>query len=359
MMPPIKKETLFLKDGQTTIDAGTMKTSGFLRCFVYAKQEGKEYEGIVTVGFEPEKIQPTIPLPKDFIRFWEDAKAEAAKIPMDAQVTLYPERSTDKVNVYYVNLQNYGYGTRLYGVLCVPKAPGKYPAVLRVPGAGVYSYSGDVNHAEKGVITFSIGIHGIPVNLPAEVYTSLAKGALNGYQTYKVEDKNQYYFKRVYVGCVRAVDFIYSLPEFDGKNLAVCGGSQGGALSIVTAALDARVKCLVAFYPALCDVSGYLYGRAGGWPHLFKNAGKKDPLTSIRLANIQYYDVVNFARQIKVPVFYSFGFNDVTCPPTTTYAAYNVINAPKTLFLKKEIGHREYPDQWEMAWDWMLKELNK
>lgn len=65
---------------------------------------------------------------------------------------------------------------------------------------------------------------------------------------------DHYYYKRVYMGCVRAVDFIYSLPEFDGKNLAVNGGSQGGALSIITAGLDNRIKYLAAFYPALSDL---------------------------------------------------------------------------------------------------------
>jgi cephalosporin-C deacetylase-like acetyl esterase len=262
------------------------------------------------------------------------------------------------VNVYHVNLQNYSYGTRLYGILCVPKALKKYPAVLEVPGAGVRPYYGNVNQAEKGVITFQIGIHGIPVNLPAEVYANLNIGALRGYETYKLEDKDQYYYKRVYLGCVRAIDFIYSLPEFDGTNLAVCGGSQGGALSIVTAGLDSRVTCLTAFYPALSDVSGYLYGRGGGWPHMFRGADKKDPLTAIRLATAQYYDVVNFAKQLKVPGFYSFGFNDMTCSPTSTYSAYNVIDAPKTLLLVEESAHWTYPEQWEKAWNWMLGQLN-
>ena len=35
--------------------------------------------------------------------------------------------------------------------------------------------------------------------------------------------------KHVYVGLVRCIDFLTSLPEWDGKNVAVQGGSQGGA----------------------------------------------------------------------------------------------------------------------------------
>ena len=115
-------------------------------------------------------------------------------------------------------MQNFGYA-RLYGILCVPKAPGKYPALLNVPGAGVYPFYGDVVNAEKDIITLSIGIHGIPVNTDAEIYSNLNAGALSGYYVYNLDNKDRYYYKRVYPGCVRAVDFIFSLPEFDGSNM--------------------------------------------------------------------------------------------------------------------------------------------
>lgn len=68
------------------------------------------------------------------------------------------------------------------------------------------------------------------------------------------------------MGCVRAVDYLCSMKEFDGSNLLVQGGSQGGALAIVTAVLNPRVTGVVSFFPALSDLSGYEKGRAGGWP---------------------------------------------------------------------------------------------
>ena len=110
-------------------------------------------------------------------------------------------------------------------------------------------YNGDIETAEKGIITLEIGIHGVPVTMDPEVYRNLGSSAVYRYFTYNLEDKDQYYYKRVYMGCVRANDFLVSLPNFDGTNLAVTGGSQGGALSIVTAGLDARVKYLASFYP--------------------------------------------------------------------------------------------------------------
>ena len=358
-MEPTKKETLTLATGSQTFEAGTMSTAGFLRCTAIAEIDGKEYRNLATAGFNPADIQPTVANPTDFDTFWNEAKTELSKIPIDAKMTLMPERCTEKVNVYHVNIQNFALGTRLYGILCVPKKEGKYPALLQVPGAGVRPYSGDIANAEKGIITLQIGIHGIPVNLDPQVYADLGRGILNGYPNYNLDDKNRFFYKRVYLGCVRANDFLVSLPQFDGKNLAVTGGSQGGALSIVTAALDARVKWLGAFYPAISDVTGYLNGRAGGWPHYFDKNGLAFNNKKEKIETVGYYDVVNFARRLSQPGIYSWGYNDETCPPTSMYASYNVIKAPKELFLALETGHWTYPEQQEKVNNWLISKLKE
>lgn len=359
LMDATKMDSATLNNGTTVLNAGTLKTAGFLRCTVVAEVDGKQYRNLATAGFDPETIKPTVENPADFTQFWNDAKAGLAKIPMDARMTLLPERCTELVNVYHVNLQNYRVGSRLYGILCVPKREGKYPALLRVPGAGVRPYNGDVSTAEKGIITFEIGIHGIPVNLDPSVYTSLSASVLNGYPTHNLDDRDRFFYKRVYLGCVRANDFLTSLPQYDGQNLGVAGGSQGGALSIVTAALDNRVKYLAAFYPALSDVTGYLKGRAGGWPHYFAKNSVNYNNTPQKITTVQYYDVVNFARTLKVPGMYSWGFNDETCPPTSMYASYNVIAAPKSLYLALETGHWSYPEQNEKMNGWIVDQLKK
>jgi len=354
---PIKKETITLATGTQTIDAGTMLVSGFLRCVAIAEVDNKEYRNLSTAGFDPLQIIPSIENPTDFDDFWNNALLNLAKVPMDTKMTLIPERCTEKVNVYQVNLQNYKIGTRLYGILCVPKKEGKYPALLQVPGAGVRAYTGDIANAEKGIITFQIGIHGIPVTMDPSVYLDLGNGILKEYFNHNLDDRDRFFYKRVYVGCVRANDFLTSLPQFDGVNLAVTGGSQGGALSIVTAALDKRVKNLGAFYPALSDVTGYLSGRAGGWPHYFDKSNMAYNNTKEKLKTLAYYDVVNFAKRVKVPGFYSWGYNDETCPPTSMYAVYNSITAPKELFLALETGHWTYPEQNEKMTNWLLGKL--
>ena len=356
-MDPVKKDSLLVAGGTLMIDGGTMKEAGFLRCIATAFLNNKPYRGLATAAFNPLKIEPTVTIPTDFTSYWEQAKTELANIPLDARMTLMPERCTENVNVYHVNLQNYKLNTRLYGILCVPKKEGKYPAILLVPGAGARPYNGDIANAEKGFITFQIGIHGVPVNMDVSVYNNMMAGPLAGYWNYNLDDKDRYYYKRVYLGCVRANDFIASLPQYDGTNLGVMGGSQGGALSIVTAALDTRVKYLAAYYPALADVTGYLKGRAGGWPHLFDKTNLAFNNTKEKIATAGYYDVVNFARQLKVPGIYSMGFNDETCPPTSMYSAYNVIIAPKELFIVPETGHWTYPEQTEKLTNWLLGKL--
>jgi cephalosporin-C deacetylase len=350
--PDIKKEGVVLKNGKTEF-SGTMKVPGFYRVRVWAVVDGKRYEGLATAGFEPEKIQPTVKDPVDFDTFWTSAIAEARKLNLDPDITLMPERCTSDVNVYHISFQNEVIGSRIYGILAVPKKPGKYPAILKVPGAGIRPYAGDPRTASFGVITLEIGIHGIPVNLDIEVYNNLSSGALSSYNNIRMNNRDAFYYKRVYLGCVRAVDFIFTLPEFNGTDVAVTGGSQGGALTIVTAGLDKRIKYMAAMYPALCDNTGYLNKRAGGWPHYFKNSEPKPG----EIETLGYFDVVNFARRVTAPGLYTWGFNDLTCPPTSMYSAYNVITATKELRIFQETGHWTFPEQNEEVNTWLIKQL--
>jgi cephalosporin-C deacetylase-like acetyl esterase len=365
-MMPVAMVTAAVPLEGLMIDGGTMAQPGFLRCTVTTEVAGRTYRGAATAAFTPEKIVPTQVEPADFDAFWQAGKAELAKIPVEARVTLLPDACTADVNVYHVSFRTVGptwtpVPTRIYGILCEPKAAGRYPAILKVPGAGVRPYFGDKALAARGVITLEIGVHGIPVNMPQEVYDSLGTGALNGYSLYNLDDKDTFYYHRVYLSCVRANDFLTTREMWDGKNLLVMGASQGGQLSITTAALDPRVTGLAATHPAFCDVSAELHGRAGGWPHPFQpdpNTGKPSPqATPAKIATASYYDTVNFARRVKVPGYYTWGYNDDVCPPTSTYAAYNVITAPKELGLTLELAHSYTPEQSEAINAWVVRFL--
>lgn len=351
--PQEKKTGIVLKDGKTKI-TGYMDTPGFLRCKVRARIENHAYEGLATVAYAPEQLRPHAQIPTDFCSFWNNSLKQVRDIPLLPTMELLSERCTDKVNVYHVSFQNIRYGSRTFGILCVPKTPGKYPALLRVPGAGVRPYSGDVNMASKGVITLEIGIHGVPVTMPQQVYDVLSKGALNGYPYQDNDNRDKSYYKRVFMGALRAVDFITSLSEYNGQELGVTGSSQGGALSIVTAALDNRVTFYAAVHPAMCDHKAHLKKVAGGWPHYFYYYPKP---TKEQLATVEYYDVANFARLLTVRGWFSWGYNDGVCPPTSMYATYNIINGPKELHPYLETGHYLYEEQSEEWNKWLCKQL--
>lgn len=364
LMPAEKKTAAVPLDG-LVVDGGSLKEGGFIRLKASVELGGRTYYGNATAAFAPETIKPYQTEPADFDAFWQKGKEELAQIPLEAKVTLLPEACTDTVNVYHVGIRTAGRSWsgagRVYGILTEPKAPGRYPAVLMVPGAGVRPYSGNTDWAARGAIVLEIGIHGIPVNLAKEVYDQLHAGALNGYQTFNLDDRETYYYRRVYLNCLRANDFLASRPMWNGHDLLVTGASQGGQLTIVTAALDPRVTALAAIHPAMCDVVGELHGRAGGWPHPFKPNDDGTPSvhsTPAKIATTAYYDSVNFARRLKVPGFYIWGFNDETCPPTSTFAAYNVITAPKTLAIEPEQAHTYPPEQWEAVNNWVSNNLH-
>lgn len=350
MMSPRKQGKLRLKNGHGTIDAGTMNTPGFLRCIVSLDIDGNKYEGRSTVGFSPGMLEPVTNRPADFDEFWAKTLADARKWDLEPMMTLVPERCTPKVNVYNVSWANDGWASRMYGVLTVPVGEGPWPAVLKLPGAGVRAYKGDVGHSEKGVIILEIGIHGIPVNLPDEAYTRLYNGALKGYHSFNMDNRDRFYYRRVITGCIRGIDFITQLPFFNGC-LATFGGSQGGGLSIIVAGLDPRVDALVSYYPAMSDMAGYTAGRAGGWPHTMRD--KKYHTPEI-INTLSYYDVSSFARSVSVPGLYTFGYNDMVCPPTTTMSVYNVVDAPKTLMVAETTAHYAYSEQGRAAWRWVI-----
>lgn len=353
LMTPHITKSVTLKGNEAIINIGAMKKSGFLRVKASVEKDGKNYSTISTVGFDTEKLQPTVTQPTDFKSFWSAQLEAARKADLQPTMTLIPERCTDKVNVYHVSYRNIN-NTHMYGILTMPKAEGKYPAILRFPGAGVGEKSGDIGHAAKGAIILEFGIHGIPVNIQnSSIYNDLGSGVLASYPTYNLDNRYSYYYKRVYLGCVRGIDFIETLPQFNGK-IGTFGGSQGGALSIVTSALDNRINATVAYFPALCDLEGYTHDRAGGWPHMFKT---KENCTKEKLSTARYYDVTNFARNLTAPVKYFLGYNDLTCAPTTTQSTYNIIPAPKSLIIGENNGHWLYTEQNNALWDWMFEQL--
>lgn len=351
MYPSIYKKGVTLKDGTIQL-SGKLAKPGFYRLKVTAHVGGKNYDGLCTAAFDPEKIVPATQCPDDFDDFWSKALKQARQYDLDPHLTPLPDRSTKDVNVYEVSFVNDRPGGRIFGILCVPVKPGKYPALLRVPGAGVRPYSGDVYTASRGAITLEIGIHGLPVTLPQHVYDEIFRGGLDNYWDVNLDNPDKNYYKRVVVGAVRCVDYIASLPQWDGQHLGVTGSSQGGFLSLAVAALDKRVSFFGAVHDAMCDYESELKGVAGGWPHYFYQV--KNP-NEARIKGARYYDGVNFARRVTCPGWFSFGYNDEVVPPTSSYGTYNIVKAPKQLSVYQLTGHYWFQEQWDEWEAWLLK----
>ena len=358
------KKSLTLKEGTLKL-TGKMSQPGFYRVDVTAHVDGKDYRGACAASFSPEKLQPSTVMPADFREFWENAIKEARYTALEPTKRLLPERCTKDVNVYEVSFQNVRWNSRTYGILCVPVKEGRYPALLRVPGAGVRPYQGDVWTASQGVITLEIGIHGIPVTMAQKVYDDLGNGALNCYWNFGKDHRDQSYYKRVVLGCIRAIDYIEQFTPWNGQQLGVTGSSQGGFLSLATAGLDRRVTCYAPVHAALCDHTNSLRGIACGWPHYFYKGGENIATGREKLENSdevvtsRYYDGVNFARLItdQQKGWFSFGYNDDVVPPTTAWATYNTVKGPKEISPYQATWHFWFQEQWDEWQNWLLKEL--
>ena len=325
------KKTMVLKDGTLKL-TGSMKQPGFYRVDVTAHVDGQDYKGACGAAFSPEKLQPSTVMPADFSEFWQKAIAEARKTDLNPTKRLLPERCTKDVNVYEVSFQNIQPNYRTYAILCVPVKEGRYPALLRVPGAGVRPYGGDVWTASQG--------------------------AIMGYWEFNMDDRDKHYYKRVVIGCIRALDYIAEYTPWNGNELGVSGSSQGGFLTLATAALDKRITYYAPVHAALCDHTNSLRGIACGWPHYFywnKGKGQEKQIEVSR-----YYDGINFARLItdKQAGWFSFGYNDDVVPPTTAWATYNTVKGPKEISPYQATWHFWFQEQWDEWENWLLKQMH-
>lgn len=351
MMPPTAQDSVTFRAGQATIPIGTRTEPGFRTCILRFTVYDKTVKDMVKVAYSPHDIKPYTVMPTDFDRFWSKTLKTASKANMAPEITPLPQYSTDSVEVSLVKLNVGPNGRHMYGYLTKPRDGRKHPVLFCPPGAGASKITPTTFYSERGFIYLNINIHNDCNPELDDIKYAEAKDATEGYIRRGIGSKETFYYSEVYAGCSRCVDFLCTLPEWDGHNVGVTGGSQGGALSIVTAALNTKVTFCSPFYPALCDLTGFLHKRAGGWPKYFEKQSE-DAGTA---ETLMYYDVVNFARRLKCPVFYSFGYNDETCSPTSTFAAYNEITAPKTLAVTPTSGHWRFTETNDESVKWMQR----
>jgi cephalosporin-C deacetylase len=332
----VKEGKLKLEKGKAAELTGTLDKPGFLQLRVML---GKE-DVLAAAGFEPTKIAPTTKMPADFDSFWDAQKKELAKIPLDAKLEPSAKHSDGRVDCFKISLASVD-GKRVHGWISVPKGKGPFPAILTVPYAGVYGIEPDKRHAMMGALAMNIIVHDLPADEKPEFYDKQASGPLQDYRDIGMNDRQKSYFRQAILACLRAADYLATRPDFNGKDLAVTGGSQGGGLAIITAGADPRVTLLAASVPALCDHAGIANDRISGWPQWLRRV-KGDEAAKV-LETSAYFDAVNFARKYKGKSVLSVGFIDTACPPTSVYSAFNALPEPKTMVAAPKLGHTTDP----------------
>ncbi len=333
-------QTVVLKEGKATV-TGKLDEPGFL---LLRATIGKT-TALAGAGYSPLQLKPSLPMPDDFDKFWAAQKEELAKVPVKSLLTTVesPAKGVDAFDVQVSCL-----GKPVSGYFGRPQnaKPKSLPAILFVHGAGVRSANlGSTHWADKegGMLSLDINAHGIPNGKPDEFYTALAEGELKDYRSHGRQDREQCYFKGMFLRLIRAIDFLTEQPEWDGKTLIVYGSSQGGFQAFAAAGLDPRVTFFCAGVPAGCDHTGIAVNRINGWPKIvpIDPQGKPDPAA---LETARYVDCVNFASRAKCKgAVVTVGFIDTTCPPTSVYAAYNALTIPKEIHADVAAGHTNTP----------------
>lgn len=346
-----------VRNGLAKVVVGTRRTPGFRECDLELVYCGDTLREQLSVAFMPEDIEPASECPADFDEFWKRALWTARQTPLDPQCQRVDSLCYIGVDVYKVRLTVGPAGRHMYGWLSVPTDGRRHPVLLTPPGAGVKQIRYSDAYARLGYVHLAIEIHGLDPDMGAAEFLR-KHDELEPYPTFGMEKPDTYYYKDVFAGCVRCLDYLCERPEWDGVNVGVTGGSQGGALSLVCAALHEKVTFASVFYPALCDPAGGLHGRTPGWPRFFadKPAYKRTVRADDAKATLPYFDVVNFARRVRVPVMLNYGHADRVCPPASIRAAYNALPGDeKRLVLTPTSAHWRFAEIERRSREWMRK----
>lgn len=272
--------------------------------------------------------------PADFDAFWQGVLQQASAIPLDAEVVPDPLRSSEDTEVYqvfYTSLDR----VRVAGWYCLPRQrQGRLAAVLQLPG---YIMEPPIpkDRARKGYAAFTAAPRG-KLRSNRQVNPGYP-----GLLTYNMVDRNTYSYRGFYVDAWRAVDFLLSREEVDPERIGVTGNSQGGGLTIVTAAMRPEVRAAAAGAPYLC---GFVDAIDLAHTYPYQEIADYLRLHPERRGAVEetlaYFDGINFADRIRCPIIVSIGLQDNICPPETGHALFDVIgSSDKRLYPYDGHGH--------------------
>ena len=321
---PLKIETSLEKPGFVRIQVFPLNADGAMICAEH--QENVQFNG--GAGVLLDQIAG-IPEPEDFDAFWDRQKAILAQVPIKA--TLTPVDSSDEnVLVYDVKVDCSGLAP-VSGYLTMPKDAKEksLPARVQYQGYSIAPVGPDVNGGRSNIV-FTINCHGMLNGQSQEYYQTLQQTFLAGYGFSAEQNKNpdSCYWCGMMMRALRAVQYVKTLPEWDGVNLTTSGGSQGGMQCLTVAGLDPDVTNVEAGVPWFCDVSGAeKSARVDSWfmPGWVDGLG--------------YFDTTNHAKRIKGKVSIYAGLGDYVCPPSGEMVLFNAIKSEKKLSFRQGKTH--------------------
>lgn len=308
------------------------KQPGLYRVFAHLRNsKGSISANSATMGYAIESIQSPLTRKSDFYSFWQKTKRELTQTPAQFKVIPKPSLSTDYYQVYLIEMKSLG-NMLVKGWYRVPKGKKNLAAVLQVPSLGgafynVRSLAERPRHGvpyDFAVLSLNVRGHGNsknPIDVGKDTHRIISYGATH---------KDSYIYRGMVMDCIRALDFLTTRSEIDPQKIAIEGGSQGGALSLIVAALDKRIKLCAPDVPFLSDMDNLM--KQTSWVKKeFQRYQKNNPQISWWKIqeNLSYFDTKNFADQIKVPVLMSIGLQDQTCPAITGIGVYNHIQSSK------------------------------
>ncbi len=361
-LPTDQKGKAELANGKAVAE-GSLKEPGFIQVRVTYRlgtaPKSPVFVGLGGAAIDPTEIKPSLAVPANFDAFWASMKKKLAAIPVDPK--LVPVKSPVKgiesfdVTAPALGLQISGYMSKPIGA-----KPKSLPIILTVHGAGVSdsSLGGSAGWASRGFIAMDMNAHGLPNGQPKQFYTDLYAGPMNPYRYEHRDDPEKAYFTGMMLRLIRGIDVLTAQPEWDGKRVIVFGASQGGYQAIAAAGLDARVTYFVAGVPAGCDHSGMMANRVAGWPKIAPMKEGKPDMSVVEA--FRYIDCMNFATRTKAAgCYFTVGFIDTVCPPTSVYAAYNQLTIPKEIYNDIPSGHANSPQASEGMRQAVMKYVGK
>ena len=290
------------------------------------------------IGIDPEMIVSPQDRRDDFDGFWSTTLSELAGTPMIVRKEFSPEHSNELRNSYRVEITSWNGGV-MGGILCEPAAAGKYPVYVDYMGYGAQYYWYDPS-ADPEAVEFLVSVRD----------QGIFKGNQDRWIDRGIESKENFYYRGAFCDVVRAVDFVSSLEKADTTRIFARGESQGGAFTLIAAALDRRIAAAAPAVPFLCDFNDYSH--IVWWPvwEIFESADSQGISRDALFDTLSYFDIKNFTDRIECPVFMAFGLQDPTCPPHTNFAGYNMIASQKDYFCVPSCGHAMWEEKsWTSA----------